>query len=53
MADMVAQRDAARRRKDYEEADRLRAALQVQGVALDDTHEETRWVMTRPSSDYP
>ncbi|PYD71774.1 cysteine--tRNA ligase [Novacetimonas hansenii] len=53
VADMVAQRDAARRRKDYEEADRLRAALQVQGVALDDTHEETRWVMTRPSSDHP
>ena len=43
LAEMVAQRDVARRRKDYQEADILRDALLLKGVVLDDTHEGTRW----------
>ncbi len=40
---MVADRDAARARKDWAEADRLRDALVAQGILLEDGPEGTRW----------
>jgi cysteinyl-tRNA synthetase len=40
---LVAQRGAARRRRDFAEADRLRAELHGMGVILEDTPEGTSW----------
>jgi cysteinyl-tRNA synthetase len=40
---VVAQRDEARRRKDWAESDRLRDALASLGVALHDTKDGTTW----------
>jgi cysteinyl-tRNA synthetase len=40
---MISQRADARRRRDFSEADRLRAELHRMGIALDDTSEGTSW----------
>jgi cysteinyl-tRNA synthetase len=40
---MVAERDAARREKDYARADRLRDQLAEIGVEIEDGAEGTRW----------
>jgi cysteinyl-tRNA synthetase len=40
---MLAQRAEARRRRDFSEADRLRAELHAMGVTIEDTSEGTSW----------
>ncbi|MBB1073971.1 cysteine--tRNA ligase [Rhodoferax sp. 4810] len=40
---LVAQRDAARRNKDWHEADRLRDELQLKGIILEDGASGTQW----------
>jgi cysteinyl-tRNA synthetase len=40
---LVAARQAARSRRDFAEADRLRAELEALGVAIEDTREGARW----------
>ena len=42
-ADRVAAREAARARRDWAEADRLRDALAAEGIRLEDTPAGTRW----------
>ena len=39
----VAARERARKRKDFEEADRIRAELRTRGVELEDTASGTKW----------
>jgi cysteinyl-tRNA synthetase len=39
----VAAREEARRRRDFAEADRIRAALAAEGVAIEDTPQGPRW----------
>ena len=39
----VAERDAARARRDFAEADRIRDELAAEGVTLEDTPDGTRW----------
>jgi cysteinyl-tRNA synthetase len=39
----VAEREAARRRRDFAEADRIREELLAEGVAIEDTPEGPRW----------
>jgi cysteinyl-tRNA synthetase len=41
--DLVAQRQAARERRNWAEADRLRDQLTEMGVELEDSAEGTRW----------
>jgi len=41
--DLIGQRAAARKRKDFAEADRIRDELAAQGVMLEDTAEGTLW----------
>ena len=43
VADLVAQRDAARRSRDFAEADRIRAELTGRGITLEDTPTGTIW----------
>ena len=43
LAELVALRDEARRRKDYAEADKLRAQLLREGVTIEDTPQGTVW----------
>ncbi len=43
VADLVAQRDAARRSKDFAEADRIRVDLAARGITLEDTPTGTIW----------
>jgi cysteinyl-tRNA synthetase len=40
---LVAQRQAARQRRDFAEADRLRDALAAEGIVVDDTPEGPKW----------
>jgi len=40
---LVAEREAARRRRDFREADRLRDALAAEGIAIEDTPQGPRW----------
>jgi len=40
---LVAQREAARKRKDFAEADRIRNELLAEGIAIEDTSEGARW----------
>jgi cysteinyl-tRNA synthetase len=40
---LVAEREAARRRRDFREADRIRDALAAEGVTIDDTPQGPRW----------
>jgi cysteinyl-tRNA synthetase len=39
----VAAREAARKRRDFAEADRLRDALAAEGVVVEDTAQGPRW----------
>jgi cysteinyl-tRNA synthetase len=41
--ELIARRDAARKEKNWQEADRIREALQEKGVAIEDTPEGTIW----------
>ncbi len=43
LAEMLALREEARRRKDFAESDRLRQALLARGVVVEDTPSGTRW----------
>jgi cysteinyl-tRNA synthetase len=45
---LVAEREAARRRRDFAAADRIRAALAAEGVAVEDTPAGPRWRRARP-----
>lgn len=40
---MIAERDAARKNKDWAESDRLRDRLQARGIVIEDTPQGTRW----------
>jgi cysteinyl-tRNA synthetase len=40
---LVADREAARARRDFAESDRIRDALAAEGVALEDTPDGPRW----------
>jgi cysteinyl-tRNA synthetase len=40
---LVTQRNDARRRRDFAEADRLRQALSDRGILIEDTREGTKW----------
>src|SRR5262245_17170962 len=40
---LVAEREAARKRRDFREADRLRDALAAEGVVVEDTPQGPRW----------
>jgi cysteinyl-tRNA synthetase len=41
--DLVEQRNAARERRDFAEADRIRAELAARGITLEDTPTGTVW----------
>jgi cysteinyl-tRNA synthetase len=43
VAEQLAAREKARKGKDFQEADRIRAALRARGVELDDTPAGTKW----------
>jgi cysteinyl-tRNA synthetase len=43
LAELVARRDEARKRKDFAESDRLRRELLAEGVVVEDTPAGTRW----------
>ncbi len=47
---LVAEREAARQRKDFAKADEIRNRLQQMGVVLQDTREGTKWKVQRLSS---
>jgi cysteinyl-tRNA synthetase len=47
LADLVARRDLARSRKDFEESDRLRTQLLAEGVLVEDTPTGTKWRKVR------
>ena len=40
---LIAQRDEARKNKDWAESDRLRDELQAKGIVIEDTPRGTRW----------
>ena len=40
---LIAQRDEARKNKDWAESDRLRDELQAKGIVIEDTPQGTRW----------
>jgi cysteinyl-tRNA synthetase len=44
---LIAQRQAARDRRDFNEGDRIRQLLLDMGIQLDDTKEGTRWKRVR------
>jgi len=47
--DLIAQRQAARKRKDFAEADRIRDLLLAKGIALEDGPQGVRWKIVKPS----
>jgi cysteinyl-tRNA synthetase len=51
IAALVAQRDDARERKDWAEADRLREELRARGIVLEDTADGTIWRRLRPDDE--
>ena len=48
LAELLAKREEARKRKDYAESDRIRKALKAEGVAVEDTPGGTRWKWAAP-----
>lgn len=40
---LIAQRDEARKNKNWAESDRLRDELQAKGIVIEDTPQGTRW----------
>ena len=46
LAALVDRRDAARKRRDYAESDRIRDMLLVRGIEVEDTPSGTRWKRT-------
>ena len=46
LAALVERRDAARKRRDYAESDRIRDMLLARGIAVEDTPSGTRWKRT-------
>jgi cysteinyl-tRNA synthetase len=51
IAALVSQRDDARERKDWAEADRLRDELKARGIVLEDTADGTVWRRLRPDDE--
>ncbi len=47
--DLVAQRDAARKARNFAEADRIRDALAAKGIAIEDGAQGTRWKVVNPN----
>jgi cysteinyl-tRNA synthetase len=48
---LIAERDEARKRKDWQKADQIRARLGRMGVILRDTPEGTEWLLEGRSSE--
>jgi cysteinyl-tRNA synthetase len=46
---LVAQRNAARKSRDFAEADRIRDALAAKGIAIEDGADGTRWKVVNPN----
>jgi cysteinyl-tRNA synthetase len=51
IAALVTQRDDARARRDWAEADRVRDVLRDQGIVLEDTADGTVWRRLRPDDE--
>jgi len=51
IADMLAQRTAAKSARNYAEADRIRAELSRLGVTIEDTPQGTRWLYSKRSGE--
>ena len=47
--DLLAQRDAARKARDFAEADRIRDELAAKGIAIEDGAQGTRWKVVNPN----
>jgi cysteinyl-tRNA synthetase len=47
---LIQLREEVRRRRDWKEADRIRAELMEKGVVLEDTSEGVKWRLRRRSS---
>jgi cysteinyl-tRNA synthetase len=47
VASLIAERTAARARKDWKESDRIRDELAAMGVAIKDSKEGTTWEVAR------
>jgi cysteinyl-tRNA synthetase len=48
LAALIAQRDAARKKKDFAESDRIRNELLSEGIVVEDTPSGTRWKRAAP-----
>ena len=46
-AELIAEREAARKAKDFKRSDELRKALLEKGVSIEDTPKGTKWKLTR------
>jgi cysteinyl-tRNA synthetase len=48
--DLIKQREEARKRKDWETADRLREQLREMGIIIEDTAQGARWRIEKVKS---
>ena len=48
LADLIAQRESARKKKDFAESDRIRKELLSEGIIVEDTPSGTRWKRAGP-----